>query len=67
MAPPAVMSQTWLPSQTGPTTLITTRRSTSVLATSGNNAATPRSKPSMTAKPMSSAPSSTHQTTRRVA
>ena len=66
MAPPAVMSQTTV-ALTGPTTLITTRRSTSVLATSGNSAATPRSKPSMTAKPMSSAPSSTHQTTRRVA
>ncbi|CFN77698.1 Uncharacterised protein [Bordetella pertussis] len=62
-----MISQTWLPSHTGPTTLSTTRRSTSVLATSGRSAATPRSKPSITAKPISSAPSSSHQSTRRVA
>src|SRR5690606_37060217 len=66
-APPPVISHTWLPSQTGPTTFSATRRSSSVFATTGNSAATPRSKPSMIAKPTSSTPSSSHQITRSVA
>src|SRR5690606_33666719 len=67
IAPPPVISQTWLPSHTGPTRLSITLRSSSVLATTGNSAATPRSKPSMTANPISSTPSSSHQITRNVA
>ena len=51
-----VISQTWLPSQTGPMVLMATRRSLSFLATKGSSAATPRSKPSMMAKPISSTP-----------
>jgi hypothetical protein len=35
------MNQTWLPSQTGPTVLMTTRRSTSVLAHEGQQRAHP--------------------------
>src|SRR5690606_25624346 len=38
IAPPPVISQTWLPSHTGPTRLSITLRSSSVLATTGNSA-----------------------------
>ena len=55
------MNQTWLPSHTGPTVLMATRRSVSVRATNGSSAVTPMSKPSAAAKPISSTPSSTHQ------
>jgi hypothetical protein len=39
MAPPPVMNQTWLPSQCGPTVLMTTRRSSSFLADEGQQRA----------------------------
>jgi len=55
------MNHTWLPSQVGPMLLISTRRSSSVLATNGRSAPTPRSNPSMTANPMSSTPTKSHQ------
>ena len=61
MAPPPRISHTWLPSHTGPIVLISTRRSVSVRAAHGNRVATPRSKPSMIAKPIRRTPSSTHQ------
>jgi hypothetical protein len=66
MAPPPVMNQTWLPSQCGPTVLIITRRSVSVLPTKGSRVPTPMSWPSMTAKPSSSTPTSSHQISFRV-
>ena len=64
MAPPPRISHTWLPSHTGPTVLMTTRRSRSLRATKGSSVPVPRSKPSVTAKPTSSTPSSSHQMTR---
>ncbi len=66
MAPAPRMSHTWLPSQTGPTLLMIMRRSESVLARKGSHMQTPRSNPSIAAKPISSTPSSSHQMTRRV-
>jgi hypothetical protein len=61
MAPPPVMNHTWLPSQCGPTVLMTTRRSSSFLPTKGSSVPTPMSWPSMMAKPTSSTPTSSHQ------
>ena len=55
------INHTWLPSQTGPTVLITTRRSVSPRAMNGKSMPTPRSKPSMIAKPINRMPSSSHQ------
>ena len=60
-APPAVMNQTWLPSQCGAIVLIAARRSSSFLPTNGMIAIEPISKPSVRAKPISSTPTSTHQ------
>ena len=48
-------------------TFSTMRRSSSVRATAGSSVATPRSKPSITAKPISRMPSSSHQISRSVA
>jgi hypothetical protein len=66
MAPPPRISHTWLPSHTGPTLLMTTRRSMSLRAANGSSMPLPRSKPSVTAKPTSSTPISSHQMKRRV-
>ena len=60
-APPAVMNQTWLPSQCGAMVLIAARRSLSFLPTNGIMAMEPISKPSVRAKPISNTPTSTHQ------
>src|SRR3954447_25599378 len=48
--PPAAMSQTSLPSQTGPIAARTVRRSSSVRATSRRTMPTPKSKPSRPAE-----------------
>src|SRR5579859_6783458 len=65
-APPPRMNQTWLPSQTGPMLLMVMRRSSSSRATNRSCAATPRSNPSMTAKPVSSTARNSHQMRRRI-
>jgi len=59
------MNHTWLPSQCGAMVLIATRRSLSVWPTKGISAMAPMSKPSVRAKPISSTPISTHQTSLR--
>src|SRR5580658_9591477 len=64
--PPASTNQTWLPSHTGSMDSSSARRSSSVRPRKRKVAPTPRSKPSMTAKPMSSAPRISHQIMRRV-
>ena len=46
VAPPAVISHTSLPSQTGPIVLMITRRSVSVRPRTGSSTPTPKSKPS---------------------
>jgi hypothetical protein len=46
VAPPAVSSQTSLPSQTGPIVLIITRRSSSVAPSGCSSMPTPKSNPS---------------------
>ena len=48
VAPPAVSSQTSLPSQTGPIVLIMTRRSMSSRPRNGSSIPTPKSNPSRT-------------------
>src|ERR1700757_1763749 len=60
------MNHTWLPSQTGPMLFRVTRRSSSSRATKGSCAATPRSKPSIRAKPVSSTARNSHQIRRRI-
>src|SRR3954467_7367226 len=55
------ISHTWLPSHTGPTVLMTTRRSLSSRPRNGNKTTTPRSNPSATTKPIITTPSSNHQ------
>jgi len=66
IAPPAVMNQTWLPSQCGATVLMTARRSRSLRPTKGSSTPMPMSWPSMMAKPTSSTPTSSHQMSLRV-
>ena len=61
VAPPAVMNQVWLPSQVGPMELIRMRRSVSFLPAKGSIMPTPKSKPSVRAKPMMSTPTKAHQ------
>ena len=61
MAAPATISQTSLPSQTGPMVLMATRRSTSVRPTSLCSAPTPKSKPSRTKKPVQKKATTTNQ------
>ena len=60
------MSHTWLPSHTGPTLLITSRRSSSSFDTTGSSMAMPRSKPSITMKPTNMNSTSPHQMSFRV-
>ena len=48
VAPPAVSSQTSLPSQTGPIVLIMTRRLVSSRPSTGSRMPTPKSNPSST-------------------
>src|SRR5512138_2969250 len=52
VAPPAVSSQTSLPSQVFPMALMSARRSSSFLPRTGSNMPTPKSKPSRKKKPI---------------
>ena len=63
VAPPAVSSQTSLPSQVGPMVLTITRRSLSSRPRMGSSIATPKSKPSRKKKPTHSTAISRNQTT----
>lgn len=62
VAPPAVISQTSLPSQVGPIVLIITRRSLGSLPRMGYSIETPKSKPSRKKKPIHSTAMSRNHT-----
>ncbi|MGF6370973.1 hypothetical protein OKW40_003723 [Paraburkholderia sp. RAU6.4a] len=56
-----------MPSHVAPTVFTTMRRSESVLAMNGSRIAAPMSKPSVSAKTISSTPINTHQISLRTA
>ena len=66
-APPPRMNQTWLPSHTGSIDSRNARRSSSVRPRKRKVAPRPRSKPSITAKPINKAPRINHQINRKLA